>query len=130
MKIAIGLFMLVLVVSSTIVLASFLPAIQAQAGQPKQWRQLLTYSGSATSITPPFTIDTPPWRVSWTFTPSANGIGYFGFQVVPGPVGFGGGSASQETSDSVEFSETGMFYLEIMTSSGVSKWTVTVEEFG
>ncbi len=116
------------VLAITLLGSSFGPVMQANA-QVRQWREIFEYSGTSPGVTPPFTIEHPPWRVTWTFTPLPSTYGYFAFQVVPGPVGFGGGTGAGEQTDSVQFVQVGTFYLSIISSSGLQSWKVVVEEF-
>jgi len=103
------------------------PVLQANA--QKEWRQIFEYSGSSAGITPPFTIEHPPWRIVWTFTSSSNTYGYFAFGVVPGPVGFGGGSGAGEQTGFIELVYAGTFYVNVISSSGLSSWKVVVQEY-
>ena len=91
----------------------------------------ITFSGSGSEKTPPFTVTTNEWIIDWSYVPSPEfpDLAVFGFFIYPrGETIFSVESVlfpSSTSSSTYSYAGSGEYYLDI-TSANVSSWTITI----
>jgi hypothetical protein len=117
------------IVFSLLALTGF-AACSTESGKSSQTFNPVTFRGSDSTTTAPFTVTTKEWIVEWTYTPKDNAPGMYYFAIViweRGKDKFVVWQLPESTYGSTYcYAGAGDYYLEV-GAVGIKEWQITIK---